>query len=114
MTGERGQASIEVVGFLPLVLVIALAALSLIAAHAAGEQAGEAAEAGALVLLQGGGDAREAATEALPEPTRHRASIAVAGGRVHVRVLPRIPLPIPGLAERLAGDARADAGPAAR
>ena len=112
MTGERGQASIEVVGFLPLVIVIALAAFTAVAVHTADEQAGEAAEAAALALLQGGSSAREAAIAALPESTRRRASIAISAGRVHVRVRPR--LPFPGLAEHLAGDARADAGPAAR
>ena len=110
MTGQRGQASIEVIGFLPLVLVIALAAFTAVAAHTAGEQAGEAAEAGALMLLQGGGDAREAATEALPKSVRHRARIAISEGRVHVHVRPRLAFPIPGLAEHLAGDASADAG----
>jgi hypothetical protein len=114
MTGERGQASIEVIGFLPLVVLIALIAFTAVAAHSADEQAGEAAEAGALVLLQGGGNAREAATEALPKSARERATISVAEGRVRVRVRPGVPLPIPGLAERLAGDAQADAGPTAR
>ena len=51
----RGQASIEVLGLLPLVAVVALVAFTVVASHTAGEQAGEAAEAGALVLLQGGG-----------------------------------------------------------
>ena len=54
MNDARGQASVEVIGFLPLVLVVALAAFTVIASHTAHEQAGEAAEAGALVLLQGG------------------------------------------------------------
>jgi len=109
MTGSRGQASIEVLGLLPLVAVIALAAFTMIASHTAGEQAGEAAEAGALAVLQGGVDPREAAEEALPKATRKRSTITVSGRRVHVRVRPR--LPIPGLADRLAGEARADAGP---
>lgn len=109
--GVRGQASIEVLGLLPLVAVIALAAFTMIASHTAGEQAGEAAEAGALVLLQGGGDPRSAAEEALSEASRRRATITVSGRRVHVRVRPRLALSIPGLAERLAGEAHADAGP---
>lgn len=109
MTGSRGQASIEVLGLLPLVAVIALAAFTMIASHTAGEQAGEAAEAGALAVLQGGVDPREAAEEALPKATRKRSTITVSGRRVRVRVRPR--LPIPSLADRLAGEARADAGP---
>lgn len=111
MSNVRGQASIEILGLLPLVGLIALVALTLIASHTAGEQAGEAAEAGALVLLQGGGDPRSAASNALPEATRKRATIIVSGRRVRVRVRPRLALPIPGLADRLAGEAYADAGP---
>jgi hypothetical protein len=114
MSGSRGQASVEVVAFLPLVLLIALAAFTTVAAFAAEEQAGEAAEAAALALLQGGADPRTAATDALPKAARGRATITIAGSRVHVRVRPRIVLPVPGLAHRLAGEARADAGPHAR
>jgi hypothetical protein len=110
----RGQASVELIAFLPLVIVIALAAFTAIAAHAADEQAGEAAEAAALMLLQGGGEPRAAAREALPERARARATVVVAGHRVRVRVRPRVVLPIQGLADRLAGEARAAAGPLAR
>lgn len=108
MTGARGQASIEVLGFLPLVGLIALVAFTFVASQTAAEQAGEAAEAGALMLLQGGGDPRTAARQALPDKVRERATIKVDGGRVHVRVRPRLPLP--ALADRLAGEAHADAG----
>jgi hypothetical protein len=108
MTGTRGQASIEALAFLPLVGLIALVAFTFVASHTAGEQAGEAAEAGALMLLQGGGDPRTAATEALPTRVRRHATIKVDGTRIHVRVVPRIP--IPGLANHLAGEAQADAG----
>ena len=95
-------------------LLIALAAFTAIAAFAAEEQAGEAAEAAALALLQGGVDPRTAAKDALPEAVRGRATITIAGSRVHVRVRPRTVLPVPGLADRLAGEARADAGPRVR
>ena len=108
--GARGQASVEVVAFLPLVVLIALAAFTAISAHAADEQAGEAAEAAALALLQGGADPRAAAKHALPQAARGRATIDVSGPRVRVRVRPRLFLPVPGLADRLAGKARADAG----
>src|SRR5690349_21283103 len=114
MNDARGQASVEVIGFLPLVLVVALAAFTVIASHTAREQAGEAAEAGALVLLQGGQSARDAAKAALPERIRGRATIAVDGNRVTVRVRPRLALPIPGLADRLSAEAHADAGPLPR
>ena len=107
-----GQASVELVAFLPLVLVVAFAIFCVVAAHAADEQAGEAAEAAALALLQGG-DPRDAALAALPRTTHRRSRITISGGQVTVHVRPRLPLPIPGLPERLAADARADAGPTA-
>jgi hypothetical protein len=111
MTESRGQASIEVLGLLPLVALIALVVFTMIASHTAGEQAGEAAEAGALAFLQGGVDPRTAAEEALSEPARKRATITISGHRVRVHVRPQLALPIPGLADRLAGEAHADAGP---
>lgn len=111
MTGSRGQASIEVLGLLPLVAVIALVALTVTAAHTAGEQAGEAAEAGALVLLQGGATGpQEAAERALGKSAAGRATITVSGRSVRVRVRPQLALPVPGLADRLAGEAHTTAG----
>src|SRR3954470_12046011 len=101
MNDVRGQASVEVIGFLPLVLVVALAAFTVIASHTAHEQAGEAAEAGALVLLQGGPSPRDAGEAALPGRPRRRATITINGNRITVRVRPRPVLPIPGLADRL-------------
>jgi hypothetical protein len=85
----RGQASIELLGALPLVL---------------------AAEAGAVAILQDR-DPRAAAEAALPPSVRGRARVSVAGTHVRVRVRPR--LPIPGIADRLAATADAEAGPAA-
>ncbi len=101
-----GQASVELVGLLPLVVAVALAAWSAIAAHAAGEQAGAAAEAGAVALLQEA-DARAAARAALPDGVRAR--VRVTGRQVRVRVEPDLPLP--GVAGLLAADASAHAGP---
>jgi hypothetical protein len=106
-----GQASVELVALLPLVLIVGLAAFAVVAAHSADEQAGAAAEAAALALLQEG-DPHDAALAALPEPARRRTTVTLTGRRVHVRVLPRVPLPLPGLPALLAGDATADAGPA--
>ena len=111
LADPRGQASVELVALLPLVAAIALAVLTILASHVAEEEAGEAAEAGALALLQGGVAPKEAAEKALSEATRKRATITITGRRVHVRVRPRVVPPIPGLADRLAGEARADAGP---
>ncbi len=105
----RGQATIELLGLLPLVVLIGLVGFSFVASSTAHEQAGEAAEAGALALLQGGPDARTAAREALPEHLRSRSTVTVTGRHVHVRVRPR--MPIAALSNRLAGEAHADAGP---
>ena len=103
---ENGQATVELVAFLPLLLVVALAAAALLAGHSAAEHAGQAAQAGAMALLQDG-DPREAARRALPEGAR--ASIDVEGRRVTVSVRPR--LPIGPVAAAMTAEATADAGP---
>ena len=58
--GPRGQASVELVALLPLAALVALAIGQLLAAGAARELAGNAAEAGAAALLQGGDPAAAA------------------------------------------------------
>ena len=104
---SAGQATVELVGALPLVLGVALAAGQLLAAGAAREAAGAAAEAGAVALLQGG-DAKEAAVDALPVWARRHDTVDVSGHRVRVRVRPRTVFP--GLAALTAADEAADAG----
>jgi hypothetical protein len=104
-----GQASVELLGIVPLALLLAFAMGQLLAAGAARELAGNAAEAGATALLQGG-DPADAARAALPGWSRGRASISVSGHRVAVRLRPPSLLPV--LAERLEASASADAGPA--
>jgi hypothetical protein len=106
--GQTGQATVELVALLPLVVVVGLAAGQLLAAGAARELAGNAAEAGAAAMLQGG-DARGAARAALPGWSRQRAELRVDGRRVRVRLVPRAVLP--GLASRLTATVTADAGP---
>lgn len=105
-TCERGQATVEITALLPLLIVVALSAYTVLAALAAHEQAGAAAEAGAVALLQDR-DARAAAHDALPAAARRRATVALDGGRVRVAVRPRVPL----LAGRLEARVTADAGP---
>ena len=106
--GPGGQATVELVAILPLFVAVALAVGQLLAAGAAHELAGTAAESGAAAILQGL-DPEKAATEALPGWSRARVDVQVAGRRVRVHVRP-IPL-IPGLADLLASTATADAGP---
>jgi hypothetical protein len=105
-----GQATVELVAILPLFVAVALAVGQLLAAGAAHELAGTAAESGAAAILQGL-DPEKAATEALPGWSRSRVDIEVAARRVRVHIRP-IPL-IPGLADLLASTATADAGPRA-
>ena len=106
---EHGQASVELVAVLPLVLGVALGVGQLLAAGAAREAAAGAAEAGAVAMLQGR-DARAAAGAALPGWARGRGEVDVAGRRVRVRVQPRTMLP--GLAAVIGADETADAGAA--
>ena len=106
MSGRDGQATVELVALLPLIVVVSLAAATVIAARAAGEEAGQGAEAAAVALI-GGRDPVRAAHAALPDAAGRRAAVTVHGRRVTVTVRPRLPL----LADRLAGTATVDAGP---
>lgn len=94
---ERGQASLELLGLLPLLLTVALAAAQLLAVGYSSVLAGNAAEAGALALA-GGGDARERARAALPGWSRAHARVSVDGGSVRVGLRP------PALLRALAGE----------
>ena len=99
-----GQATIEVVAVLPLVLLLGVALMALLAARSASEGAAAAAQAGAMALIQGRTRGRRPRRD--PGP---RATIELAGRRVRVVVHPRLDLPfVPGL---LTGRATADAGP---
>lgn len=84
---ERGQAAVELLGVLPLVLAVAIAAAQLLALGYSSVLAGNAAEAGALALA-GRSDPRAAAREALPGWSRARARFAVDDGEVRVRLQP--------------------------
>lgn len=103
-----GQASIELVGLLPLVVALGLGVMQVLSAGAAHEAADAAAEAGAVALLQDA-DPRDAARDALPGWARGRAEITVRGRRVRVSIRPRGPLPV--LTGMLVATAAADAGP---
>jgi hypothetical protein len=101
---EAGQASVELLGVLPLLIALALAVFQLLAVGYASVLAGNAAEAGALALAAGG-DARAGVREALPGWSRTRAEVRVAGGEVGVRLKPPALLQV--LGERLTVNARA-------
>ena len=104
MSGARGQASVELLGALPVVLLVGLVLFQLLAIGYAATLAGDAAEAGALAVA-GGGDAPAAARRALPGWSRAGMKVAVAGGRVRVRL--QAPSPIAALARRIPLDASA-------
>lgn len=101
---ERGQASVELLGGLPAMIVLGLLLLQLLAVGYAAVLAGTAAEAGALALA-GGGDPAGAARGALPGWSRAGMRVAAAGGRVRVALRPPSPLAV--VARRL--EVRADA-----
>jgi hypothetical protein len=103
--GERGQASVELLGALPALLVLALVAFQLLAVGYARVLAGSAAEAGALALAAGA-DPRAGAREALPGWSRAGALVAVAGGQVDVRLRP--PSPLRAVARAFQVEARAE------
>ena len=96
--GERGQALVEAIALIPLVLVAALGLMQLLAVGYAGVLAGQAAEAGALALASGG-DARTAAERALPDWPADRHRVNVDGGRIEVLLRP--PSPLRALAQAL-------------
>ena len=94
-----------------LAFAVLVAASQLLLAGLAREQAGTAAQAAAMAVLQGD-DPEDAAREALPGWARSRVDVRVRGRRVDVRLRP--PALVPRLADRLTATVRADAGPEPR
>jgi hypothetical protein len=89
--GERGQASVELLGAVPAVLVLGLVIMQALAVGYATVLAGSAAESGALALAADR-DARAAVRQSLPGWSRARARVTAGGGRVRVRLRPPSPL----------------------
>lgn len=105
---QGGQAAVELVGVLPLALVLTLGVTQALLAGYAGELAGHAAESAA-IAVQRDGDVEAAARDALPDWSAKRVRVTVVGRRVTVHLRP--PSVLPPLAEALAADRSADAGP---
>lgn len=105
---EGGQAAVELVAAVPVLLLAALLALQLLATGYALTLADGAAEAGALALASGR-PAASAAREALPGWAADDVQVEVSGGRVTVRLPP--PSPLPQVAEHLAVASTAVARP---
>lgn len=91
LRSELGQASVELLGGIPALLVLGLVLLQLLAVGYASVLAGNAAEAGALAAA-GGADARDAARAAVPGWQRARMRVDVAADRVRVRMRPPSPV----------------------
>ena len=93
-----GQASVELLGALPVVLVLGLVLLQLLAVGYACVLAGHAAESAALAVASGG-EALKAARAAVPGWSRARMEVDVKGGRVEIRMRP--PSALEALARQL-------------
>jgi len=90
---------VETVAAIPLLLLAGAIVLQLLATGYALTLADGAAEAGALALA-GGRPAKQATLDSLPDWAKGRATVAVEGGGVKVRLRP--PTLVPGLADPLA------------
>ena len=94
LRSQRGSASVELLGFLPLLLVAALAAWQILLATYAVTSASNAARTASRV--QGTTEQRtDAARDSLPAALRHGLKVTVNGERSKVRV--QIPIIVPGL-----------------
>jgi len=101
---SRGQASVELLGALPVVLLFGLVVLQLLAVGYAAVLAGNAAESAALAIADGG-EATAAARAAVPGWSRAGMRVSVRGGRVEVRMRP--PSALAALARELEVQAHA-------
>src|SRR3954471_3267336 len=91
--GQSGQASVELVAAIPVLLLVTLVVAQLAVAGYALWSAGAAARAGARAGYVGG-DAQAAARHSLPAPLRHGAHVKDSDG-VEVRI--EAPALIPGI-----------------
>lgn len=95
---ERGQAAVELLGAVPVVIALGVALSQLLATGYAALLAANAAEAGALALAANA-DAERSVRGALPGWSRAGASVRVRAGRITVRLRP--PSFLPGIGRAL-------------
>ena len=105
MSSARGQATLETIALVPLLLIVGVGLMQLLAVGYASVLAGSAAEAGALALA-GGTEPKAAALRSLPGWSEAHAKIEVEGGRVEIRLRP--PSLLRALEERLEVGAAAE------
>src|SRR4051794_41456372 len=93
MRREHGQAGVELLAVMPLLVLLVVVGLQALAWARAGVAAEEAATAGARALARGD-DASAAARGALPAGARAAARVRVREGTVRVEVVvePLVPL----------------------
>ena len=111
MNREAGQATVEAIAAVPLLILAGSVALQLLLAGYALTLADGAAEAGSLALAAGG-SAQRAAEGSLPAWAEDRAEISVSGGEVTVRLSP--PSLLPYLGDALSVSSTSYGRPAAR
>jgi hypothetical protein len=93
--GERGQASVELIGMLPFLVLAGLLVWQLLLVGYAMTSAENAARAASRADARGG-DAARAAKRVIGEPLREGIKTTIdAAGKAVVRV--RVPLIVPGL-----------------
>lgn len=93
-SGERGQATAELVGMLWLLLLGALVVWQLLLAAWATESASNAARTGSRIESRGG-DGASGAKNSLSSPLRKHARVSGGGETTTVRV--RVPVIVPGI-----------------
>jgi hypothetical protein len=96
LRSQSGQASIEFVGTLVIVLFSALAMWQLLVVMWAFNETSNAARTAARVESRGG-DTKKAARNALPHVLRHKLQVDPDAGGEKVTLTVRIPLFFPGL-----------------
>lgn len=106
---RAGQAQLELIAGLPLLLLAALVALQLLAVAYSQSLADGAAEAGAIAAADGR-DELQAARDGLPGWASSRVDVDADAGRVEVELEP--PALLPGLAGHLGVSSTAYAKPA--
>jgi hypothetical protein len=97
LRSTKGQAAIEVVAFLPLLVAVAVAILAVLSAGAAQEAADAAAHSAAVAMAEGR-DPKPAVRDALHDFPRSAAHVRLSPERVIVTVtqrMPVVPLPLP-------------------
>lgn len=104
MRRERGQALVELLAGVPVVLAVGAVLLQLLATGYAAVLAGSAAEAGALAAAADASP-RDAVRDALPGWSEAGARVEVADGTVRVTLTPPSPLAAVGRRLEIARDA---------